>query len=180
MSRVAHTGGMVSVIVSLMMIANCGKTGSSSSSSVALVVTLSPNPVPFITLPARGQPGQPPPPCCPTLVADWTLTLQATADGVVDFIRATVRNASTGAVVVSAQFDRERILHQGGATRIRAGQRVALPQQLLEPVASPFTAADGLTIRVEAHVIFSDGEPVVGTAEVPLIPGQSLGESVVQ
>ena len=150
-----------------MMIASCGTTG---SSSVGLVVTLSPNPVPFFTLPARGQPGQPPPPCCPTLVADWTLTLQATADGVVDFIRVTVRNASTGAVVVSAQFDRERILRQGGATRIRAGRAVALPQQLLEPVASPFTAADALTIRVEAHVVSSDGEAVIGTVEVPLTP----------
>jgi hypothetical protein len=139
------------------MLTNCEPT----QPAATVVVRVTPIPVPFTILPARAQPGEPPPPCCPTLVADWTLAVEATVGGTLDFTSATVRNSSTGTVLLSSQFD--------GATSIRAGQEITFQQQLLGRAASGFTATDPLIAVVEAHFTFSNRERLVGTVEIPLV-----------
>jgi hypothetical protein len=147
--------------LALLGAASCGKSTPGPTPALSLAVT--PNPVTFSVLPPNAPPRASIPPCCPTLVAGWTLVVTPTTEG--DLVSATVtlHNRATGFLYVNRQFDARQLATQV-PTHVQAGAPVSIRQALLETMPSRFSAAEPLLLRVEV-AFRSDGQTVTSTIE---------------
>ena len=152
---------LVAGALALLAAASCGKSTPGPTPALSLAVT--PNPVTFSVLPPNAPPRASIPPCCPTLVAGWTLVATPTTEG--DLVSATVtlHNRATGYLYVNRQFDASQLATQV-PTHVQAGAPVSITQALLETMPPQFSSAEPLLLRVDV-AFHSDGRTVTSTVE---------------
>ncbi len=152
---------LVAGALALLGAGGCGKSTPGPSPALSLSVT--PNPVTFSVLPPNAAPRASIPPCCPTLVAGWTLVVTPTAEG--DLVSATItlHNRATGYLYVNRQFDATQLATQV-PTHLQAGAKVSIIQALLETMPPQFSSSEPLLLRTEVTYV-AHGQIVTATVE---------------
>jgi hypothetical protein len=152
---------VVAGALAVLVAGGCGKSTPGPSPALSLSVT--PNPVTFSVLPPNAAPRASIPPCCPTLVAGWTLVVTPTAEG--DLVSATItlHNRATGYLYVNRQFDAAQLATQV-PTHLQAGARVSIIQALLETMPPQFSSSEPLLLRTEVAYV-AHGQIVTATVE---------------
>ncbi len=152
---------LVTGALALLGAASCGKSTPGPTPALSLAVT--PNPVTFSVLPPNSPPRASIPPCCPTLVAGWTLVVTPTTEGDLESATITLHNRVTGYLYVNRLFDASQLATQV-PTHVRAGAPVSIVQALLETMPAQFSSAEPLRLRMEV-AFHADGRTVTSAVE---------------
>ena len=134
------------------MIGACG--GGPAVPSPVITLTVSPNPIPYVSLPPRVPPGQTTPDCCFTLDATWTAIISSNRRATISSQHVRLADAQSGLTLGDADT-----LAMGGVGRsVAAGQRTSVEMKWLGEVGSGFRRSSRL--RMELTLTFDLGEGV--------------------
>lgn len=152
---------LVAGALALLGAGACDKSATGPLPELSLAVT--PNPVFFSVLPPNSPPRESIPPCCPTLLAGWTLRVTPTTDGDLESATITLHNRATGYLYINRTFDASQLATQV-PTQLRAGAAVNIIQALLETMPPQFSSTEPLLLRVEV-TFHGDGRTVTSSIE---------------
>ncbi len=134
--------------------------GPQEPSALALSVRTSPDPILFSLLPPRVPPGDPPPPCCQTLMAHWSIELRAGSEGRLESISGVLRSGS-------AEFGRTTLSPPWqGPIRLGPGGSVVLAHSLLATL--PASPPDSFYVRIHLEIRRDDGSRLERDLDLPL------------
>ncbi len=131
-------------LAAVALAAACLACGSSTPTSTGLVafitLSVSPNPVESTLYSTIG----------PTYAATWTTSIIESAGqgGTVQFVKASVYDNTTGALLATSNFDDKDLVVFVGSSRVEGGSALAVPQQATFAPSSGVGKAATLTVTV--------------------------------